>query len=171
MSESVYQIKRSFRIPLITIVVLLFVLFLLSLFKGGPWETIILAVLFLVALVVGIETAERKVIVDELGLKIKRFFRCKNLVWNDITHLGVVALNKKVYFLLTTTKGFYIFSNLLENHSAFIHSLVDRLGDDKVEVEIKNYLEHPVRRYGLIVMSWIAALLIVGVIVLKLSGV
>jgi len=172
MSESIYRIKRSFRVPLTAIVVLLFLLFLISLlFKGGQWEIIILFVLFIVSLALDVETLERKIVIDEQGLKIKRFFRCKTLVWAEITHLGIVALNKKVYFLLTTTKGFYIFSNLLDNHALLVRSLLERLGEDKVEAEVKNYLDHPSERFSLIVMSWFVVLLIVAVIILKVSGV
>jgi hypothetical protein len=120
---------------------------------------------------VGVETSRRKVIINEQGIKIKKFFRVKEFVWAEVTHLGVVAMKKKVYFLLTTTKGFYIISNLLENHALLIRSLVDKLGEGKVEVEVINYLDNPLERLSLIVMSWVAVLVIAAVIISKLSGV
>jgi hypothetical protein len=83
--------------------------------------------------------------------------------------LGVVELRNKAYFLLTTTKGFYFFSNILGNHSLLVQSLVDKLGAEKVEIEVKNYLGHPVERLSLIVTSWIAVLIIIAVIILKFS--
>ncbi|MEQ8163350.1 MAG: hypothetical protein ABRQ34_07495, partial [Smithellaceae bacterium] len=93
----------------------------------------------------------------------------KEFGWQDITHLAVVVLKKKVYFLLTTTKGFYIFSNLFENHALLAGSLVDRLDEERVEVEVVRYLEQPLERLSMIVMSWIAAGIIIGVIILKIS--
>jgi hypothetical protein len=171
MNENIYKIRRSFLIPLIIIVVLLFLLFAISLFNGQKWEIIVLAILFFVSLAVGVETSRRKVIINEQGIKIKKFFRVKEFVWAEVTHLGVVAMKKKVYFLLTTTKGFYIISNLLENHALLIRSLVDKLGEGKVEVEVINYLDNPLERLSLIVMSWVAVLVIAAVIISKLSGV
>jgi len=169
--ENIYKIKKSFVIPLIIITILLFVLFLLSLLNGHMGERIILAVFFVISLFIGIESVKREIIVSEEKLTIKKFFRRKEFTFAEITHLAVVALKKKVYFLLTTTKGFYIFSNLFENHALLIRSLMDRLGDQRVEVEVKNYLNHPVERLSLVIMSWVAAFIIAALITLKLSGI
>ena len=171
MSENVYKIRRAFLIPLIAIVVLLFLLLLVSLFNSRNWETVVIAILFFAALAAYVEMAKKEIVVNDQGLEIKKVFRCKEFGWAEITHLAVVVLKKKVYFLLTTTKGFYIFSNLLENHALLIRSLMDKLGEEKVEVEVKNYLNHPLERLSLIVMSWVAVLIIIAVIISKVSGV
>lgn len=171
MNENVYKIRSAFLIPIIAIVALLFLLFLISLLNSTIGEIIVLAILFFVSLAVGIEMAKREIVINDQGLKIKKAFRRKEFGWTEITHLGVVVLKKKVYFLLTTTKGFYIFSNLLENHALLIRSLMNRLGEEKVEVEVKNYLDHPLERLSMIVMSWFAVLVIIAVIILKVSGV
>jgi lysylphosphatidylglycerol synthetase-like protein (DUF2156 family) len=168
---NIYRIKRSFVIPLVFIIILLFGLLLLSLFKGYMAERIILAVIFVTALFIGIESFKREIVVSEEKLTIKKFFRLKEFAYAEITHLAVVALKKKVYFLLTTTKGFYIFSNLFENHALLIRSLVDRLGEEKVEVEVRDYLNHPGERLALVIMSWIAVLVITVLLTLKLSGI
>jgi hypothetical protein len=47
---------------------------------------------------------------------------------------------------------------------------VNRLSEEKVEIEVKNYLNNPVERLSLIVMSWIAVLTIGAVIILKVAG-
>jgi hypothetical protein len=166
--QNIYKIKRAFLIPFSILILLLFVLFVLSLITGQVWEKIILAVIFVSSLAIGVEAARREIIVDEEGLKLKKFFRMKNFTWTEITHLGVVVMKNKAYFLLTTTKGFYIFSNLLGNHTSLIRFLRDKLGQEKVEVEVTNYLEHPIERLSLIVMSWVAVILISIIILLKL---
>jgi len=149
-------------------ILLLFVLFVLSLITGQIWEKIILAVICVSILAIGVEAARREILVDEEGLKLKKFFRMKNFTWPEITHLAVVVMKNKAYFLLTTTRGFYIFSNLLENHTSLIRFLQDKLGQEKVEVEVTNYLEHPMERLSLIVMSWVAVIVISIIILLKL---
>ena len=85
-----------------------------------------------------------------------------------ITNLGIVELSKKIYFLLNATRGFYFFSNLVEKHSVLVRMIVEKLDDVKVEPEVKNYLERPMERLSLIVMSYVAVLILVAVIILKL---
>jgi len=171
MAKNIFKIKRAFLVPFITIVVLLFFSFLLSLVRGQMWEKIVLAVSFASTLFIAIEAARRNIVVTDEGLKIEKFFRTKEFVWTEITHLAVVNLRKKVYFLLTTTKGFYFFSNLLENHALLIRSLVDKLDDERVETEVTSYLDHPVERLSLIVMCWLAVLISIVFIILKLRPV
>jgi hypothetical protein len=171
MAQNVFKIRRAFLVPFIIIVVLLFLLFLLSLFRGQMLEKIILAVCFASTLFIAIEAKRRKIIVTNEGLKIEKFFRIKEFVWTEITQLGVVVLRNKIYFLLTTTKGFYFFSNLLENHALLIRSLVDKLGNERVEMEVKNYLDNPVERRSLILVCWFAVLLIAIFIILRLLSI
>jgi hypothetical protein len=170
MSENVYKIRRALLIPLMIIVALLLVLFLISLLNNSQsWEIIVLAILFFCSLFAGVHMAGKKIIVNTQGLKIINVFRRKEVSLAEITHLGVVVLQKKVYFLLTTTNGFYILSNLFENHALLIRSLVNKLGEEKVEVEVKKYLEHPLERLALIVASWVAVGIIIATIILRVT--
>jgi lysylphosphatidylglycerol synthetase-like protein (DUF2156 family) len=171
MAKNIFKTKRAFLVPFITIVVLLFFLFLLSLFRGQMWEKIVLAVSFASTFFISIEAIRRRIVVTDEGLKIEKFFRTKEFVWTEITHLDIVSLRNKIYFLLTTTKGFHFFSNLLENHALLIRSLVDKLGDERVETEVKSYLDHPVERRSLIVMCWFAVFIGAAFIILKLASV
>ena len=171
MAKNIFKTKRAFLVPFITIVVLLFLLFLLSLFRGQMWEKIVLALSFAFTLFIAIEAIRRKIVVTDEGLKIEKFFRTKEFVWTEITHLEIVSLRNKIYFLLTTIKGFYFFSNLLENHALLIRSLVDKLDDERVETEVKNYLDHPMERRSLIVVCWFAVFISIAFIILKLASV
>lgn len=166
--SQVYKIKKTFMVPFIIAVALLLVLLALSLFSGQPWEQILIAVLCVITLVIAIEAFEREFAVAENGLRIKKFFRIKQFTWAEITHMGVVIMRNKAYFLLTTTKGFYILSNLLQDHTSLIRYLADKLGEEKVEAEVKNYLENPIERTSLIVFTWIALIIIIAIILTKL---
>jgi len=166
--NQIYKIKKAFTFPFIAAVILLGVLLVLSLFSGQSWERVILAVLFVISAVVAVEAYERTFSVSEDGLRIRKFFRIKNFSWAEITHLGVVVMRNKAYFLLTTTKGFYIFSNLLRDHALLIRQLTEKLENERVEVEVKTYLESPVERTSLIVLTWIALIIIVAIILTKL---
>ncbi|MRR17675.1 MAG: hypothetical protein EG826_14600 [Deltaproteobacteria bacterium] len=166
--NQIYRIKKAFTYPFITAVILLGVLLVVSLFSGQSWERAILAVLFVLAALVAVEASERTFSVSDDGLRIRKFFRIKNFSWAEITHLGVVVMRHKAYFLLTTTKGFYIFSNLLQDHALLIRRLTEKLENERVEAEIKTYLESPVERTSLIVLTWIALIIIVAIILTKL---
>lgn len=168
MSETVYKIRRAFLIPLLAIVVLLFLLFVISLINRQGWEIVALAILFFASLFAGVDMVKKEIVANDQGLKISKVFRGKEFSWTEITHLGVVVLKKKVYFLLTTTKGFYIFSNLLENHALLVRFLADKLGEEKVEGEVNKYLDHPLERLALIVMSWVAVGVIIAAIILRM---
>ena len=81
--QNIYKIKRAFLIPFSGTIVLLFLLFGLSLFTGQAWEKIILAVLCVIILAIGVEAARREIIVNEEGLKIKKFCRVKNFTKSE----------------------------------------------------------------------------------------
>jgi len=166
MLQNIFKIRRAFLIPFLAIIFLLFLLLLLSIFKGRMREGVILSVFFIAVLFIGIEMSRREIVLTEDSLIIKKFFRVKEFVWAEITHLGIVELRKKIYILLTTTKGFYFFSNLVEKHALLIRALVDKLGEEKVEPEVENYLKRPVERFSLIVMSWISVVVIIAIIIL-----
>jgi len=168
MEQSIFKIKKAFLVPFTLLIVLLGLLLLLSLLKGQAWEKIILGISFAGTLLVGTEAVNREIAVTPNGLKIKKFFRVKHVTWPDMTHLAIVELNKKAYFLLTTTKGFYFFSNMFDKHALLLRSIVDKLDIEKVEQEVRNYLEQPSERPSLVVICWMAVCIFIAFIILKL---
>ncbi len=167
MQENIFKIRRAFLIPLWAIVVLFFALFVQSLFIGQLWEMIVSAIFFAVLLAIAIEASERAIILTENKLKIKKFFRQKEFDWERVTNLGIVELGKKVYFLISATRGLYFFSNLTEKHTELVGLLVKKLDEERVEPQVREYLERPVERLSLIVMSYVAALIIAAIIIMK----
>ena len=164
---SVYKIKKTFRFPFVAVTVLLFALFVTGMAMGELWERILTGVLFIIALVVAVEVSEREFRTSENGLQIRKFFRTKNFAWAEITHLGTVLLRNKAYFLLTTTKGFYIFSNLLQNHTLLLKFLAEKLDGEKVEAEVKSYIEAPRERTSLIVLTWVSLVILVALLLTR----
>jgi len=166
--NQVYKIKKNFLIPFLTMVVLLLVLLVLSLISGADWEKALVAALFVASLLVAVESCERKFTVSETGLSLRKFFRTKNFTWDEMTHLGFVVMRNKVYFLLTTTRGFYILSNMLQDHTQLVETLADRLGNEKVEPEVRNYLASPIERKTMVIFIWVVLVILVAIIINKL---
>ena len=168
MSESTYKTRRSFLVPLILDTALLFILLMMSLFTGSfPAETVILGIIFLPTFYLLVESLIRKVSVGEKGIRIKKLFRGKKLEWGDITNVDSMIVQKKVYLLLTTTKGFHVLTNTYDEFTSLVKDIIDRIDEAKVEVRVRNMVSTPVKRISDILMAWVAVVIIVAVIFLK----
>lgn len=170
MSTSVYKIGRALLIPFTIDIFLFFILLLLSLFvSSSPTERVILFVIFIPFLYIFLELISRKVTTEENGIEIKKLFRKKVLGWEDITSVGAIVLQKKVYLLLTTTKGFHTLSNSYENFTALVQKIVDNVDKEKVEEEIQDLIEHPIKKISNVISAWVVVIILLGTIYIKLS--
>lgn len=169
MYQNVYRIRRSFLVPFFVDFILLFFLLLLSYFLGGSnLERILLTIIFIPVLYVLFESSFRMVQTGDQGIMIRKFMRKKELRWEDITHIGALILRKRIYLLLTTVKGFYILSNAYEKFSTLVSDLVGHMDNEKVEEEVKRQMEHPAKNMSDIIMTWFTAMVLAGIIIIKL---
>lgn len=169
--EKIFKIKRALAVPLALDAVLCLILLLITIFtKGSSLEIWILSIGLLPLVFVSLELFNREVGTDDSGLKIKKTLRTKELFWSDITHVGVLAVKKKIYLVLTTTKGFHVVSNAYDNFSGLIREVMNRVEKDKIEDNVAELVEHPINRVSDIVLSWVAAVVIAGIIFIKLLG-
>jgi hypothetical protein len=169
MYQNVYRIRRSFLIPFFLDFILLFFLLLLSYFMGGSkLERILLTSIFIPVLYVLFESSSRMVQTGDQGIMIRKFMRKKEFRWEDITHIGALILRNRVYLLLTTVKGFYILSNAYEKFSTLVTDLTSHMDGEKVEEEVKKQMEHPAKNMSDIIMTWFTAMVLAGIIVIKL---
>ncbi len=169
MYQNVYRIRRSFLFPFFADFILLFFLLLLSYFLvGSKLERILLTAIFIPVLYVLFESSFRMVQTGDQGIMIRKFMRKKELRWEDITHLGALILRKRVYLLLTTVKGFYILSNTYEKFSTLVSDVVAHMDNEKVEEEVRRQIEHPAKNRSDIIMTWFTAMVLAGIIIIKL---
>jgi hypothetical protein len=168
MNRQVFRIRNLFLIPLGIDVILLLMLLLLSVFyKGSSTERMVLSVILIPVALIFIESFSRRVTVDDNGIAIRKFLRIKNLQWQEITHLGLLAMRSKVYFLLTTTKGFYVLSNAYEKYEEMIRHISEHLDKEKVEENIKEQIATPMRNLSNVIGAWVAVIVLAGIIVIK----
>jgi len=171
MPQHLYRIRKSFVIPLAIDVILLFILMAISwLFRGPSLEKAVITVFFLLTLFVLIEAARRAITIGDEGLKIKKFFKIKELLWTDLTHIGCLVLRSRVYILLTTTKGFHILSNAYEHFPRMIGDLLGHIPAETIEVEPEARAQggNPVRNIADLIAVWVAAVVLAGIICVKL---
>ncbi len=164
MSSRIYRIRRAFLIPFAVVVLLLFILLLLSLVDGFPAERIVLAVMFVAALAFFCEAVFRRVAAGEDRITVRKFLRNRELSWEDITHLGAVAIRRKVYILLTTKKGLHIFSNAYGCFPLMVRDIAGRVGREKTEKDVVEQIEHSLINNGPVFSTWGAAVIIAFIV-------
>ncbi len=165
-----YGVRRALLIPLGLDVVLLFGLLTNALLlKGGTAEKVVFALFFVPALALFLAACRRRVAVAEDGLVIRRFWGDKAFAWDEITHVGCLALHRKVYLLLTTVEGFFIVSSVLEEFPALAEEIITHVGPERIEEDCRLQAGRAVTRLAAIAPAWIAAAALIGIILLKLS--
>ncbi len=148
---------------------LVFILLMISLFrKSSPVESIVLTVILVPLALIVLESFLREVTIGDDGITIRKILRKRSFGWGDITDVGTVILRKKVYLVLTTTKGFHIISNAYEDFAALVKSIVDRVESEKVEEPVKTLIGHPVRKFSDVVSAWVGAVVLLVIIYVKL---
>ena len=169
MSQHVYTIRRAFLIPLGVDAFLLLCLFVISwLPQGSTTERLVFAFFFFPSGYLFLECFFRRVTVDDGGIVLRRLWREKGVSWEEITHVGGLSLHKKVYILLTTVKGFFIVSNTYGGFPELTEEIVSHVDLTKVEEEVRLQAGRSPSGIAHIVMAWIAAVFMVGIILIKM---
>ncbi len=168
METTIYTTRRDFLIPFSLVFLLLLVLLILSVFDRlfAP-EIVVLAVVFVPTLFIFLASVRRRTAIGPDGVRIRKLFREKRILWEDITNIDVLTVRKKVYLLLTTTKGFHVLANSHGDFIALVRDIVGHIDQEKVEEGVRDLIEHPVVRISDVVSSWIASAILLGAIILK----
>ena len=145
-------------------------LVLALLVKGSGLERVLLAVITLITVAFFLIARDRRITITDQGIAVRKFFKIKEINRDDINHVGCLILRKRVYLLLTTTRGFIILSNAYENFSVLIRSIVEQVGPEKVEEEVRALGEGPAKNRADVISLWFAVVVIFGLIILKLSS-
>ncbi len=168
MSQRTYTIRRAFLIPLGVDTVLLLCLLALSLLaQGSTTERLVFAIFFFPSAYLFLESLRRRVTVDDEGIVLRRLWREKRVPWEGITSVGSLTVHRKVYILLTTTRGFFIVSNAYERFAELTDAIVSHVDPSRVEEAVRLQAGGEPLRSAHIAMAWIAAVFMVGIILIK----
>jgi hypothetical protein len=167
--DRVFKIKKALLIPLAIDAGLVFILLLVSFFrKSSVGEVIFLIILMISLSLIVLECIFREVAISGEGLAIKKLLRRKRLGWGDITDVGALVLRKKVYLVLTTTKGFHIISNAYDDYTALVKGILEHVEAERVEESVKTLIDKPVRKISDIVSAWVGAAVLLVVLWVKI---
>lgn len=168
MEINTYTTRRGFFLPFSLVFLLLIVLMILSVFdRTFPPEIVVLSIIFVPTLYIFLESSRRRTTIEDDGIRMRKLFRERHLLWGDITNIDVLAVRKKVYLLLTTTKGFYALANSHGDFTSLVRDIVGHVDREKVEEGVRDVIEHPVVRISDVISAWIASVILLGAIVLK----
>jgi len=172
MTAQLFKIRRELMIPFgICAGGLICLLVLALLLKGSGLERVLLAVITLITIAFFLMARDRRITITDQGIVVRKFFKVKEINRDDINHVGCLILRKRVYLLLTTTRGFIILSNAYENFSVLIRSIIEQVGPEKVEEEVRALRESPAKNPADMISLWFAVVVIFGLIILKLSSI
>lgn len=157
-------------IPFSIDLLLLFVLIIISFMtKSLLAERIILVLICMPLLYIFFESLYRRTTIGEEKLRIEKFLRKKEVPWKEVINVDIMTVGKKAYLLLTAKKGFHILPNSHENFVSLVRDIAGRVENENVEERVSAFIEKPVRRTADVVASWVAAVLLMVVIFLKLT--
>jgi len=171
MTTRIYTINRALVVPLALNALLLLVVLGLAIARPGTTAERVLLVAALVPMVVvAVESALRKVAVGDAGLVLMKFFKQRSLAWADITHVGALAVRRKVYLVLTTTKGFYVLSNAYGRFGDLVRDVLARVDAERVEEGAPQILEAAGENRANLYAAWIAVVLLLVVAAMKIAS-
>ncbi|MHB8091289.1 MAG: hypothetical protein ACYDH8_06805 [Syntrophales bacterium] len=164
-----YKIKMGLRFPLGVDALLLLCLVMISIMVvGSAVEKVLFTVFFVGTAYLFWESLRRRVTIDENGLFLRRLLSQKKLPWEAITHVGGLTIKNKSYILLTTVVGFYIISNYYERFTLLAEDLLSHVEADRVEDAARFLIEEKPLGLAGSALVWVAAVLLTGIIVLKM---
>jgi hypothetical protein len=169
MLRQVYTIRRAFLIPLgIDTFLLLFLLVFSFLQPGSTTERAVFAFFFLPSLYLFLDNISRRITLDDEGIAFQRLWKEKKIHWDGVTHVGGLILHGRVYLLFTTARGFFIASNAYGRFPELTEGLLSHIDPARVEEAARPQAGHASSGKAHIAMAWVAAVLMVGIILMRM---
>lgn len=154
--------------PLYIDLILVGVMLILSFFRRvTPAEPIVLSILTAIFGLVAFIFIRKSTYIDEEGVAVSSAFSRKRLLWEQITCVDAVRVGRKIYLLLTTTKGFIVIPNTYEKFYDLVRDVASRVDAGRVERHVVEILDNPLHRVFDKVVAWGLALFFAVVIVLR----
>lgn len=167
----IYTIHRALVLPLaLNALLLLTVLVLTAIRPSTAAERALLAAAFVPMTVIAVESSMRRVAVSDEGLVLRKFFKQRTFRWADITHVGALAVRRKVYLVLTTTKGFHVLSNAYGRFGDLVRDVLARMEAQRIEEGAREILEAAGGNRANLFAAWLAAALLLVVAAMKIAS-
>lgn len=166
--QRVYQIKRTFIVPLSILLTLSGVLFAVVIMQGQPIaKALILVAIIFPVFVLLLESLFREIQVDDKGITLKKLLRQKRFEYEDVTAFDLIVVKKRAFASISTEEDFLLFSNAYAEFPALLKQLQKHIPEDKVAEESVELLAAPPEKSSDIVSCWVAVVLLLIIIVVQ----
>lgn len=158
MAARAFIIRRAFVVPLALLVILTIALLVVCLIQGQPVaKAVILAGLVLPLVVLLVESAGRRVVVDEQGVTALRPFRKRQMAFDAVTSLETVRVRNRVFMTLVAgDDDFLILSNSYGDFPGLVKALVAAVPDEAITEETRQLALDPPTRQADVFTAWFA---------------
>ncbi len=162
-----FLIRRTFVVPMALVLFLTAVLLVVCLVQGQAIsKVIILAVLIMPLVVLFVETAFRRVVVDQEGVTAFRPFRQRRVLFSDVTELDSVRVRSRVFMTLSAgPDDFLIISNSYQEFPALVEGLIAAIPEGYVTEETQTLAKQPPLRHADVFTAWFAVVALVYVLI------
>lgn len=167
-----FVIRRTFVVPMALIIILTAVLLVVCVVQGQAIaKLIILAGLILPLLALFVETAFRRVVIDQEGVTAFRPFRQRRLLFSDVTELESVRVRSRIFLtLMAGPDDFLIISNAYQEFPALLKSLIAAVPEGTVTEETQQLAQQAPRRHADVFTAWFAVVALVYVLIAQFRG-
>jgi len=166
-----FVIRRSFLFPLGLLLALCLSLFIACLVQGEPAPKVaILGFIMLPVVVLFIESAFRRAVVQEEEITVAKFLRAKTMRLPEVTAVDTVQVRKRAFLTLSAGDDFLILSNAYANFPQLVKDLLARVPAAAVSEETRQMAAAPPRKSTDIISCWLAVALMALILFIQLRS-
>lgn len=170
MKTEIFQIRRSFLLPLGLLILAMVALFILCLVQGEDRSRIaILGLMILPAFFLFVESTRRRIEISDLELTTYRFMRRKTLRFADLTEVESIRVRGRAFVTLCAGDDFLIFTNAYERFPQLLTTLLNLSPPQTVSDETRTLAASPPVKISDIVSCWLGFVLMLFFFVLQLN--
>ncbi len=167
-----FVIRRAIVIPLGLLVMLTLALLVVCLLQGQALVKIAILIVLLMALSgLFVESARRKIAIDEAGIKAFRGFHNREMSFSSVTALETVKVRNRIFMTLVAGEDEYlIISNAYTPFPALVRCLVAAVPEEAVTAETRQLAANPPVRQADFAAVWLAVLAMLYILVAQFGG-
>lgn len=167
-----FVIRRTFVVPMGMLIALTISLLVVCILQGQPLaKVIILTGLIMPLAVLFVETAFRRIVIDQEGVTAFRPFRQRQQRFVDVTGLESVRVRNRVFLTLEAgPDDFLIISNSYRDFPALLECLIAAVPEGTVTEETQQLAKQPPRRQADTFTVWFAVLAMIYVLLAQFKA-
>ena len=171
MNAQTFRIRRSFLIPMGLVVLLTLTLLACCLFLKLPLgKTLILATFTVPAIILFIESSQRRIIIDDEGVQINKPLRNKRISFAEMTAVDTVLVRKRAFISISSETDFIIFSNSYAEFGKLVRLLLEKAPRKVIDTETEQMATKPPEKSSDIFSAWVAVAVLALIIYVQLRG-